>query len=155
VEAVDDAVQLLGRGELRRWLSVQLAAAGPTRVAAGALEQAALARGRLLEALARHRGDSQPGAHFTLGLLSMIEPLLQVPLAQAIAPLRLADEFESALLRRVGPWADRLSLLELLDAGQTEAAAALALELAIERRTLDGMVQSAWSWSSELAGDEA
>jgi EAL and modified HD-GYP domain-containing signal transduction protein len=155
VEAVDDAVQLLGRGELRRWLSVQLVNAGPSRVAASALEQAALARGRLLEALARQLGDAQPGAHFTLGLLSMIEPLLQVPLAQAVAPLRLAAEFEAALLRRTGPWSDRLALLELLDAGQSEAAGALALQLGLDQKQLEILVQAAWDWSAELAGDEA
>ncbi len=155
VEAVDDAVQLLGRGELRRWLSVQLAASSPGRAAGRALEESALARGRVLEAVALQLGDPNPGAHFTLGVLSLIEPLLQVPLAQAVGPLRLGEGFEAALLRREGPWAPRLAMLEALDAGQADAAGAQSLQIGLARGELDEFVQAAWNWSTELAAEDA
>ncbi len=93
IETVDSAVALLGRRELQRWPSVQLMlSAGPAKQAASALEESAQVRGRVLENLAPELGGANPGAHFTLGLLSVIEPLPQVPLADAVAPLRLGED---------------------------------------------------------------
>ena len=149
VEAVDDAVQLLGRAELQRWLSVQLLAAAHKRQAARALEECALVRGRVLEAIARLRREANPGAHFTLGVLSLIEPLLQVPLADAVAPLRLGEEATAALLRREGPWAARLELLDALDQG-AERAGPLAAAFGLEDAALAGIVDDAWGWASQV-----
>lgn len=150
VEAVDDAVQLLGRGELRRWLSVQLAASSPGRAAGRALEESALARGRILEGLALHRGDVNPGAHFTLGMLSLIEPLLRVPLADAVSPLRLGPEVTTALLHREGVLAPRLQLLDALDRGDDALAAELAERLGVKPADFTRLVEQAWQWSSAL-----
>jgi EAL and modified HD-GYP domain-containing signal transduction protein len=149
VETVDDAVTLLGRTELYRWLSVQLMSAAAARQASKALEEAALARGRILEAVARKRNDDNPGAHFTLGLLSLIEQLLQTPMASALAPLRLSDTARQALLEKSGPWADRLRLLDLLDEGDAERADALAIELGVQAE-LPAIVEDAWRWASEV-----
>ena len=150
VEAVDDAVQLLGRAELQRWLSVQLLAGAQKRPAARALEEGALVRGRVLEAIARKRNEPNPGAHFTLGMLSLIEPLLQLPLADAVAQLRLGEEATAALLRREGPWAARLALLDALDQGGGERADALATELGLQAGQLAAMVDDAWGWSAQV-----
>jgi c-di-GMP phosphodiesterase len=153
VEVVDDAVQLLGRVELQRWLSVQLLAAAQNRQAARALEEGALVRGRVLEAIARHRQEPNPGAHFTLGVLSLIEPLLQVPLADAVGPLRLGEEATAALLRREGPWAARLALLDALDAADQpgrDRADELAAGLDLEEGALAVIVDDAWGWSSQV-----
>jgi c-di-GMP phosphodiesterase len=154
VETIDTAVALLGRLELRRWLSVQLMlSAGSARQAAKALEEGALVRGRVLENIARKLGEPNPGAHFTLGLLSVIEPLLQVPLKDAIAPLRLGDEATAALLRREGPFVGRLRLLDALDAGESGLAEALAGELGIPEGGLTVIVDDAWSWTSQVRAE--
>lgn len=150
VEVVDDAVQLLGRAELQRWLSVQLLSAAPSRQTARALEEGALVRGRVLEAIARQRQEANPGAHFTLGVLSLIEPLLQLPLADAVAPLRLGEEATAALLRREGPWAPRLALLDALDQPGSDEAERRAIELGLEAGALAGIVDDAWGWSSQV-----
>ncbi len=149
VETVDDAVTLLGRNELYRWLSVQLMSAAAARQASKALEESALARGRVLEAIARARNEDNPGAHFTLGLLSLIEQLLQTPMESALAPLRVSDTARQALVQRSGPWSDRLRLLDLLDAGQAEPADALALALGVQGE-LPAIVEDAWRWAAEV-----
>lgn len=149
VETVDDAVTLLGRNELYRWLSVQLMSAAAARQASKALEESALARGRVLEGIARQRNEDNPGAHFTLGLLSLIEQLLQTPMSAALAPLRVSDVARQALLERSGPWADRLRLLDLLDAANAEQADALAVELGVQAE-LPKIVEDAWRWAAEV-----
>ena len=147
VETVDQAVLLLGRGELYRWLSVQLLLSANSRQASRALQETALARGRLLELVARQRGESAPGAFFTLGMLSLIEVLLQVPLPQALQSLRLSEPACSALLRREGPQADYLALLDAMDSGMGADIEACAFALGITAE-LEALSEQAWTWAA-------
>jgi len=149
VESVDQAVMVLGRAELRRWLSVALLAAAESRPALRALQEAALARGRLLETLARDQGDSDAGSHFTLGLLSLIEPLLQRPLAQALEPFRLGEATRQALLEQKGPLAPRLALLTAIDAGDADEALHLAGSWG-QAEALPAATEAAWAWAEEV-----
>jgi EAL and modified HD-GYP domain-containing signal transduction protein len=149
VDTVEQAIAILGRRELTRWLQVMLMTAAASRPAQQALQQHTLMRARLLERLAERRGETEPGAFFTLGLLSTMEQLLQVPLAQVLSPLRLREEAQQALLQRSGPWAAQLVLLEALehpDEGQAWAAAAV-LDVGPE---LTDEVAAAWAWASEV-----
>jgi EAL and modified HD-GYP domain-containing signal transduction protein len=104
----------------------------------------------VLEALAQRRGEPQPGAHFTLGVLSLIEPLLQLPLADAVAPLRLGEQANAALLRREGPWAARLALLDALDQAGSEEAETQAAALGLAPGALAEMVDEAWAWAAQV-----
>ncbi len=148
-ETVEQAIAVLGRRELTRWLQVMLLTASASRPAQQALQQHTLMRARLLERLAERRGEAEPGAFFTLGLLSTLEQLLNVPLATAIAPLRLREEAQQALLQRRGPWAPQLALLEALEdpdeAGVWAAAAALGLGAELTEEAAE-----AWTWASGL-----
>jgi len=153
VETVDDAVQLLGRNELRRWLALMLLNTGQSRQASPALQESALARGRLLELLARQRGEPEAAARarFTLGLFSMLEVMLQVPLAEALAPLRLGEVLEQALLHRSGPWADELKLAEACDLGDEAGFLAAAEQLGGAEQVLP-LVEEAWGWAAVASG---
>ena len=75
-----------------------------------------LARARLAESLARERSGDAPDALFTVGLLSLLDVMLQVPLTQALGPLRLTVPARQALIERGGPWRDILALAEALEA---------------------------------------
>jgi EAL and modified HD-GYP domain-containing signal transduction protein len=148
VEEVDQAVQVLGRTELYRWLSVLLMSTAEARVASKALQELALARGRLLETLARKRGEDNSGALFTVGMMSLIEPLMQVPMATALAPLRLGEDACRALLQRQGPWAEFLALLEAIDAGNTAAQERSATALGVAGLVAEAAEQ-AWAWAAQ------
>ena len=101
VESVEQAVMVLGRAELYRWLSVLLTASGSGRKASRALREVALARARLLELLAP-AAAAPPAALFTVGLLSMLDALLRVPLAEALAPLQIAEPAREAIVAAPG-----------------------------------------------------
>ena len=88
VETVERAVTLLGRAELGRRLSVMLMSAASGRQASSALQEHALARGRLLEALATRADVARPQSLFTVGLMSKLDLLLQMSPAAALEPLR-------------------------------------------------------------------
>lgn len=154
VQSVDAAVKLLGRQELQRWLSVLLMSVADSRQASRAVQEMALARGRLLEGLGRLRGHAAPQTLFTMGLMSLLEVLLQTPLADALAPLRLPAEVVQALLQRQGPLADYLLLAEALDAADSAG---------IEVRApgfggvdvVQALADEAWVWAAQLAVSSA
>ncbi|HSW06626.1 HDOD domain-containing protein [Aquabacterium sp.] len=124
--SIEQAVALLGRNELYRWVSVLLVQQAPARPASAALQAMALARARFFELLAEAQGEARPGALFTLGLASMLPQLLRTRLPDALASLQLHPQAEQALLERQGPWCAYLALAEVLDESDLEEATPLA-----------------------------
>ena len=149
VESVEQAVALLGRKELTRWLSVMLLSAAGGRQASAALQEHALARGRLLESLVRKNRTAPPEALFTVGLLSQLDLMLQMPLAAALAPLRLSEAASQALLEGRGPWADLLALALALEGDDEVLLAALAAPYGGTDAVL-AEAERAWAWAAGL-----
>ncbi len=149
VESVEQAVMVLGRAELYRWLSVLLTASGAGRKASRALQEVALARARLLELLAPAVG-APPAALFTVGLLSMLDALLQVPLADALAPLQIAPEAREAIVDRRGSWGPLLALAVAVERHDLAAAEPLAAPFGGLDAVL-ALADEAWAWSAELS----
>lgn len=149
VDTVEQAVLVLGRRELTRWLQTLLLASASARPAQQALHEHTLVRARLLERLAERRGEADAPAFFTLGLLSTLDQLLQLPMATAIGPLRLRDEALRALLQRRGPWAPQLDLLDALDDPDESQAWTAAAALG-HADHLTEEATAAWAWVSGL-----
>jgi EAL and modified HD-GYP domain-containing signal transduction protein len=149
VDSIEQAVMLLGRDELYRWLSVLLLASVDGRKASRALQEVSLARARLLETLARERGVDPPAALFTVGLLSLMDALLQVPLDEALQPLHLGDPARQALLEHRGEWYEYLALAIDLERHDLEAAAVRAERFG----GLDAVLphaEQAWRWAAQV-----
>ncbi len=149
VESIDQAVLLLGRSELYRWLSVLLLSSVNGRRTSRALQEVSLARARLAESLTRERGGEAPDALFTVGLLSLLDVMLQVPLTQALGPLRLTEPARQALLERSGPWRDTLALAEALERHDLDAAGELAGTFGGIDRVLT-LSDEAWGWAASV-----
>jgi hypothetical protein len=123
LESIDQAVMVLGRDTLYRWVAQMLVRLSPSRPAADALRALALARARLLERLARETGEASPGSLYVLGLASMLPTLLQCSLDDATSSLQLPAAALEALRQGTGPWQRYLSLalaLERYDMAETE-----------------------------------
>jgi EAL and modified HD-GYP domain-containing signal transduction protein len=120
--SIDQAVMVLGRDTLYRWVAQMLVRLSPSRPAADALRALALARARLIERLARQAGEPSPGSLYVLGLASMLPMLLHCSLGEATSSLQLPAVAVEAL-RGTGPWQIYLSIalaLERYDMAETE-----------------------------------
>lgn len=126
LDSIEQAVLMLGRDQLYRWIAQMLVRMAPPRPAAEALQSLALARARMLELLARAEGAASPGGLYLLGLASMLPLLLQCSLGEAADALHLSEPALRALQRHEGPWAPHLQLLQALEANDVAAAAPLA-----------------------------
>jgi len=127
LESIEQAVMLLGRDALYRWVAQMLVRMSPPRPAAHALQATALARARLFELLARAADSTNPGAAYLLGLATMLPLLLQCGIDDAADSLHLPPAAVQALRGQGGPWQPYLDLLQRLEAGDmaaTEAASA-------------------------------
>ena len=149
VESIEQAVLILGRSELYRWLSVLLLASVAGRPTSRALQEVSLARARLLELLARERGTDPPDALFTVGMLSLLNVMLEMPMPKALEPLRLSDSAHLALLDRDGPWKPMLVLSEAIERHDMDAAAIAAAEFGGLERVLE-LSDSAWRWARSV-----
>jgi len=127
LDSIEQAVMLLGRDALYRWVAQMLVRMSPPRPAAHALQATALARARLFELLARASQAPSPGALYLLGLATMLPLLMQCGIDEAADAMHLAPAAVQALRRQGGPWQPYIGLLQALEAGDmpaTEAASA-------------------------------
>jgi EAL and modified HD-GYP domain-containing signal transduction protein len=121
------ALQLLGRRQLQRWLQLLLYA---TPVAGGPsplLPRAAL-RAALMEALLRRGGEGKDmlDRGFMTGMFSLLDVLLGMPMGEVIAKLNLADELTLALVAREGRLGRLLDVVSAAESTPRELGAALA-----------------------------
>ncbi|MBZ4194237.1 MAG: HDOD domain-containing protein [Candidatus Contendobacter sp.] len=128
VNSIEHALTLMGREKMYRWLTLLLFGSAELSPHAAALQETALARGRLME-LAGERTflAAERDSLFVTGLFSMLDLVLQMQLPAALKPLNLPDAINAALLRQEGPYAPFLELAlacESFDPDRIEAAAA-------------------------------
>ena len=106
-----------------------------------------LVRGRLCELLAQHCGLPNADSYFTVGLFSVLDALLDVPLEEALEYLPLPEELQEALVQRLGDRGEALSCALSLEAGEAGA---------VDFRNLDALeladiYMSAVQWADTAA----
>ena len=126
ITSIGHALMILGRDQLNRWLQVLMYALGngPGVTHPSPLTTLASTRARFMEFLSAEleNGDSGLGERaFMVGMLSLAEALLGIPLEQTLAPLPLETEVRDALLLRSGRLGQMVSLAEALEKSDSAA----------------------------------
>lgn len=108
------AINVLGRRQLQRWLQLLLYARQQQDGPANPLLPLAALRAAQMEALAGLQGgdrDRQDMA-FVVGVFALLDILLGMPMAEIVAALNLDPEIAAALLDRTGQLGELLALVE-------------------------------------------
>jgi HDOD domain len=129
LDSIDQAVMLLGRDALYRWVAQMLVRMSPPRPAAHALQSTALARARLFELLARATDAPNPGGLYLLGLATMLPMLMQCGIDEAADAVQLPPQAVQALRLQGGPWQPYVELLPALESGDLAAVETLSESL--------------------------
>ncbi len=156
IDSLSQAVHILGRRQLQRWLQIMLyAEPGKRGHSMTPLLMLATTRGRLLELLAtklrpahRHVADIA----FTVGIMSLMDTLFGIPMQEILAQIPMGDEVGEALLFRGGFFGDLLKLaecIERLEDMDSRILPALA-DLAISTEELVELEMSAFEWSDNV-----
>jgi EAL and modified HD-GYP domain-containing signal transduction protein len=146
--SIDQAVPVLGRNELYRWLSMMLVQFAGSRKASSALQEIALWRSRLLELLALEKGEPVPGQFFTLGLASLLGAILKLEPVDVVSTLSLPESARQALLDQTGPWHVYLAIAQQLEAHTLEDSPHLADAFGGVAR-VHVLSDEAWTWAEE------
>ena len=137
VESVREALTLLGTATVRRWAAV-VALVSAADDAPDELVELALQRARMCEVLGGSTALDAADGHFTVGLFSVADALLDSPMEEVLETLPFSDEIKAALLNREGPKGELLNTV-----------------VAYERREFpsdDGSLQGAYGEAVEWAG---
>ena len=149
IEALRHAITMLGYQPLYRWLALLLATTG-TGGASRALLQAAIVRGRFVELLGMGLlPASEAGNLFVVGLFSLLDQLLGIPMPQLMRQVSLPNAIVQALLHRADIYGPLLALAEACE-GESGAAPALADALFMTASQGNKAHGSAMVWAHDL-----
>jgi EAL and modified HD-GYP domain-containing signal transduction protein len=100
IDSLEQAVAYAGLNALRSWMSLLTLASIPGKPPE--LTQLAILRAKMNETIATSLGLRPFDQHFSVGLFSVLDALLDLPIAQAIQNIPLAKETVDALVARQG-----------------------------------------------------
>ncbi|MEP7381240.1 MAG: HDOD domain-containing protein [Gemmatimonadota bacterium] len=151
IESIRHAVRMVGRGELHKWLSLLLVTSVAGKGGTDAeLVRIAIQRARLCENVARQGRDRRSAeALFMVGLFSMLDVILKIPLGEVLHRIDLTDEVRRALLARSGPYAPTLSMVEAYERGSWAAVDSESQLLGIDPCILGDLYLEAVRWTRE------
>jgi EAL and modified HD-GYP domain-containing signal transduction protein len=126
IDSFGHAINLMGRRQLQRWLQLLLYARGQDDAALHPLLPMAAQRGAQMEALCKIRGGDigQQDLAFMVGVFSLLDVLLQMPMQEIVGALSLRIEVAMALQQRSGALGQMLALVENADVTEEALAGA-------------------------------
>lgn len=150
IASLSQAMIVLGRWHLYRWVTCAIFRAGTSPERDEALLQIALCRARFLELLAiGRRAKQECDELFMVGLLSLMDRLLGMPMADVLNEIHLPANVAEALLKNEGPYGGYLMLARAIGDGHTEAVASLAEGLGLDAEALNVCNASALLWAED------
>lgn len=159
VASISQAIMVLGRKQLLRWLQLLLFTMQAGAPYPSPLLLLAATRGRMMELLAgkQRRSVEYHGADFCdeafmAGILSLVDSLIGRPLADIVGELGLSERLTAALLRREGETGVLLQLVESVehpDLGRTLSLLAQCGGLSLSDLTMAEI--EAMSWANQIA----
>lgn len=152
ITSFGQAILMLGRQQLRRWLNLMLfsARAGDQRSAMLAARVAV--RARCMELVARASGMDRATQElaFMAGMFSLLGVLFGMPLEQVLQPLKIGDALRDAVLAQAGPLGELLALALCAERGDAPALAAALSRLQVDAGDYVQLLLQAHHWMLSL-----
>jgi EAL and modified HD-GYP domain-containing signal transduction protein len=155
VDSLQQALVILGRRQLMRWVQVLLYSHSNLRNAQVLLQMAAV-RAKLMDLIcsthaeAEKRHDIYRDRAFTVGILSLTHVLLGMDLVEVLDQIGLDDEIRQALLEREGFFGYLLTMTEKLEIADFEAVDVLLEDMNVAPRDLNRAQRETLAWVHNL-----
>lgn len=148
IHSVRHALSILGEIEVRRWVRL-IAAVGAGQGRASDLVLSSLVRGRFGELLAPQvqHGESDL---FLLGLLSLIDSMLEMPMSDVLEKVPLDHETKAVLLGRPSLLRPVYQLMLAYESGEWDAAKQIADTLHLDNQQVASFYWQAQQWAREV-----
>ena len=147
------AVTILGLKKLFRWAALLMTTSRASG-APPAVGQTAVVRGRLMELLAAELLPPEECDNaFVVGVFSLLDTMLGVPLEKALDSVALPEPVMDALLRNTGVFAPFLALTRACESGDELAFAENANALHLSNHQVNWAHLQALTWAESLNED--
>ena len=149
VHSVRHALSMLGERETRRWVRL-VAAVGAGQEKSSDLVLSALVRGRFGELLSPRvpHGESDL---FLLGLLSLIDAMLEMPMEEVLRKIPLDHATKAVLLGQPSELRPVFQLMLAHESGEWQAAAELSQRLHLDSEDVAAYYWQAQQWAREVS----
>ena len=154
IHSIKQAIILLGQEKFYSWLCVTILAELNAEPIASELAYISALRGKFLETLALRSGKAEQqrmsAALLLIGLFSLMESILHIPMEEALAPLPLEETVKEALTKGTGPYMPWLSLVNAYERGEWHTVNNLALRLGLTFADLKAGYTEAILWTASI-----
>jgi len=146
IKSIRHAMAILGERELRRWIRLVVAVSAAEQKCSE-LVLTGLARARFCELLStRQKSDSDL---FLMGLLSVMDAILEVPMDVLLAQVPVDKETKGALLGQAGGLRPILQLMLAQESGEWEQSSILAKQLQLSDEEVAEHWWQAVQWAQQ------
>ena len=155
IGSVRQAITMLGRQQMRRWIQLALFGANGASGLDNPLLDAAAVRATFRDELARTHpilGKDREARDeaFMVGILSLLDTIFEVTMEDLVNNLRLSDNVASALLLREGPFGDLLVFVEQMERLEVDEALGRVLTLQMTREQVLEAQLKAFAWRKTI-----
>jgi EAL and modified HD-GYP domain-containing signal transduction protein len=150
VTSIRQALVLLGLGQIQKWASVW-SMAGLNSGGTSETVSMAIIRARCCELLgAKVAGEEGGAEYFLLGLCSLLDSMLRLPMAEALAEVPVSDTIKKALLGEPNLARLVLDAVMAYERGEWELATDAANKAFLDPALLPATYSDALVWAREL-----
>jgi c-di-GMP phosphodiesterase len=155
IDSLAEALVVLGREQLQRWLQILLYATPGAHVELNSpLLQMATTRGKLMELMTRKIAKG-PGTAtetgFTVGIMSLMDALFSMSMQDILQTVAVAPEVRAALLEREGMLGEMLRIVELVENPRRGTQLKKSLKaIGLSVKEMREIELEAFSWVNEL-----
>lgn len=151
IDSISQALIMLGRQRLTRWLAILLFSVNEGNFADWLLVESALTRGKLMEELGAQAAPPLPtDPLFLTGIFSCLDRLLQRPLGEIIEALPVTEEIRRALLEQSGPYAALLAVAAATETHDAQLLGDAAAEAGLSTKSVNCALLAATAWASAV-----
>jgi c-di-GMP-related signal transduction protein len=149
IHSVRHALSILGEREVRRWIRL-VAAVSAGQGKPSDLVLSALVRARFGELLATHVSHGESDL-FLLGLLSLIDAMLDRPMLELLDKLPLDRETKAVLLGQPSVLRPVFQLMLAHESGEWNSARALSSAMHLDPESVAGIYWQAQQWARQVS----
>ncbi len=150
ITSIRHALTLLGEHQVRRWIAVACVSVAADN-SSQCLLSSALMRARFGEALAAKTGCRSYDL-FLLGLFSMMDTILGIPLEQLLTKVKVPPDTEAALLGKSNRLRDILDLIIAYDRANWDKTRTLCAKIHVDQADLADDYIRALQWVDQILG---
>ncbi|WP_343730756.1 HDOD domain-containing protein [Duganella sp.] len=154
VTSFSQAILILGRSQLRRWLNLMLFSSREGDPRSAMLLSRVAVRARSMELLSKASGEDKQHQEqaFMVGMFSLLGVLFGMPLEEVLKPLTISESVQQALLSRQGEMGQLLCVVEAAERADEQA---LAGCLQVDTDTYNRIAVDAHLWMQSVAAGKA